>query len=85
MKKEDITTLVIVGTISAVISLLISGRLFSIDEKSVQVPTVQSIEQTFPDVYNDSAYNNFLNPNALDLTIPVEIGDSQNKAPFSGN
>lgn len=85
MKQKDVAILILVAGLSAVISFVLAGIIFSPQKYSAEVPTAQPIDPNFPDVVNDSNYNNFLNPKALDPTVPVQIGDSQNKDPFSGN
>jgi len=84
MKQKDIATLLLVGFVAAIISFFVAGSIFSPQKYSTEVPTIQPIDSQFPDVKNDPAYNSFLNPNGLDLTVPVQIGGSQNNAPFSG-
>jgi hypothetical protein len=84
MRQKDIAALIFVAAIAAVISFLVAGAVFSPKKYSTQVPVAQDIDGTFPDVKNDPAYSSYLNPNGLDLTVPVQIGDSQNTAPFSG-
>ena len=85
MKQKNIALLVIVGLIAAIISFFVAGAVFSPAKYSAKVPVIKKIDSTFPDVKNDSAYSSFLNPKALDLTVPVKIGDSQNNDPFSGS
>lgn len=77
MNKKDITTLIVAGSISAVMAFVISGVIFSPKKYSAEVPTVEAINSSFPDVKNDTKYSNFLNPDKLDLTVPVEIGQNQ--------
>ena len=84
MRQKDIVVLVFVAFIAAIISFLVAGAIFSPQKYSTQVPVAQEIDGTFPDVKNDPAYSSYLNPSGLDLTVPVQIGDSQNSAPFSG-
>ncbi len=85
MKQKDIAVLVLVAGISAIISFVIAGAIFNPSKYSTQVPVAQPINPTCPDVANDSAYNTFLNSKALDLTVPVQIGGSQNKDPFNND
>jgi hypothetical protein len=83
MKQKDVLTLVIVGLVAAVISFFVAGNIFSPQKYSTKVPVAPKIDATFPDVKNDPTYNVIFNPNALDLTVPVQIGGSQNQAPFN--
>ncbi|OGL26184.1 hypothetical protein A3E49_03240 [Candidatus Saccharibacteria bacterium RIFCSPHIGHO2_12_FULL_49_19] len=84
MRQKDLAVLALVGITAAIISFFVAGAIFSPKKYSTKVPTVQKISSQFPDVKNDPTYNSFLNPQALDLTVPVQIGNSQNSAPFSG-
>jgi hypothetical protein len=83
MRQKDIATLILVGFVAAIISFLVAGAIFSPKKYSTQVLTVQEIDPNFPDVKNDPSYNSFLNPGALDLTVPVQIGNTQNDKPFN--
>lgn len=83
MKRKEITVLVFVGVVAAIMSLVISNSLFSSDSKRTsKVPVVESINSTLPDLKNDSAYSSVFNEKALDATQPVQIGNSQNPDPF---
>jgi len=83
MKRSDLLSLVAVTILAGVISLIIANLLFSPKKFSTPVPVVNNISSSFPDVTNDPSYNTFLNTNALDLTLPVQIGNNQNKTPFT--
>lgn len=86
MKRNDIVKVAMVAGVSAIISLVIAGSLFNSPAKHNQkVPIVQPISTSFPDVTNDPSYNTIFNPTALDPTAPVQIGNSQNNAPFTGS
>jgi hypothetical protein len=50
---------------------------------SIKVNSVPEIPATFPDVKNDTTYKNFLNPNALDPTQALQLGNSSNQTPFN--
>lgn len=83
MKQKSNLGLVVVCLIAALISFFVAGKIFSPKKYSTKVPTISKIDPTFPDVKNDSAYSSFLNPSALDLTVPVKIGNNQNNDPFN--
>ena len=86
MKQNDIIKVVLVAGFSAIISFVIAGAIFNSPAKHDQkVPVVQSINPAFPDVANDPSYNVIFNSNALDPTQNVQIGNSQNTAPFTGS
>lgn len=83
MKRKDILTIIFVAGVAGLISFVISNALFNSDKARKQkAPVVEKIDPTFPDVANDSNYNSFLNPRALDPTQPVQIGNNQNNQLF---
>lgn len=82
MKRKDLLTVLVIAIVAGLFSLIIASLVFSPKRLSTKVPVVDSIDKTFPDIKNDPSYTSFLNPNALDLTQPVQIGNNQNKAPF---
>ena len=83
MKRSDLLSLVGVTLLAGVISLVLANILFSPKKFSATVPVVNNINSSFPDVTNDPSYNSFLNTNALDLTLPVQISNNQNQTPFN--
>lgn len=83
MRQKDIAVLILAAGISALVSFIVAGAIFNPSKYSTKVPVALPIEPNFPDVTNDSNFNTFLNPKALDLTVPVQIGDSQNEDPFN--
>lgn len=82
MKQKDIVTLVLVGAITALFSMVVSILVFSPPKHNAKAPTVAPISNSMPDIKNDPDYNNIFNDKALDPTQPVEIGGNQNSAPF---
>lgn len=84
-KRQNLVILIVVGLIAAMISIVISGAIFGTpDRNPIKVPVVDKISPTFPDVQHDSAYTSFLNDKALDPTQLIQIGNSNNTAPFQG-
>ena len=84
MKRQDLALVVVIAVISVVIASILSSIVFKPITKSSEVSEVMPLSSTFPDVVNDPAYNSFLNSNALDPSQPVQIGQSKNNNPFSG-
>ena len=83
MKRNNRTLFIVVGTVAALLSLIISNHIFgSPAHHHLKAPTVETVSTAFPDIKNDSNYNAFLNSKALDPTQPVQIGNTQNTAPF---
>lgn len=85
MKKQDIIRLAVVAILAGLLSLIVTNIIFSVpkDRKS-EVPAVQAMPTSLPDIQHDPSYTSFLNTNALDLTQPVQIGGSQNNSFFNG-
>ncbi len=80
MKQKDIALIVIIGVISAVLSIVISKTLFSAQTaKNTKVEVVQTITDNFPEP--DKAY---FNSNAFDPTRQITIGETANTDPFKG-
>lgn len=80
MNQNDILKLVAAGVFSAIFSFIISGMIFSPKKYSANVPTIENYSSDFPDVKNDPAYNSYLNPDMIDLTIPVKIGENPTRS-----
>ena len=80
--KEISTSLVAVIVASAIVGIILSGLIIK-GPSPTSAPLVPAIPASFPDVKNDSAYNNFLNTNALDLTQLVNINGTRNNSPFN--
>lgn len=86
MKRRDIILIVSVAVITGILSLLISGVIFSVPKnRSSKVPTADIVPTALPDIKNDSSYKAFLNTNALDPAQPVQVGNTQNSTPFNSN
>ena len=86
MKRQDIIRLAVVAVLAGFLSLLVTNIIFSVPKnRSSKVPSVQAIPTSLPDIKNDPSYQPFLNSNSLDLTQPVQIGNSQNNTPFNGS
>lgn len=80
MKQKDILLLVVVAVISGVISLVLSNMLFSSPEKrSQEVEVTDAISADFPTPNKD-----YFNSNAVNPAQPVQIGESTNPNPFTG-
>lgn len=84
MNRKDIATLALVAVTAGILSLIIAGKLFSSAQRPVKVPVAQTLNADFPDVRNDPNLRAIFNNNALDPTQLIQIGNSQNSAPFNG-
>ncbi|MDO8591953.1 MAG: hypothetical protein Q7R60_03475 [bacterium] len=83
MKRSNLTLLIVVAVVAALISFFVSGLAFNSPSKRTKVPVVQAFNPNFPDVKNDPAYQLFMYPGALDPTQPIQIGNTNNTAPFN--
>lgn len=83
MKQKDVALLVATALVAAMFAWVLSSIVFDPTASHVKVKTVEKISSSFPDVKNDSNYNVFLNDKALDLTQPIQIGNSNNNSPFN--
>jgi hypothetical protein len=77
MKQKDIIQLVFIGIFAAIVSFIVSGIIFSPKKHTTTVPVVETLQTSMPDIQNDGNYNRFLNKDALDPTLPVQIGKNQ--------
>lgn len=85
MKRQNLIILIMVAIISAILAIIISNTLFGTPQsKPIKVPVVDKISSSFPDVNNDSKYKSVFNAQALDPTQLIQIGGSNNSAPFQG-
>jgi hypothetical protein len=85
MKRDGLIRLGLIAFVAAVFSYIVAGLVFSSPKtRSTEVPVAQPLSTTFPDVRHDPNYSFFVN-NPLDPTVPIQIGNSQNTAPFTGS
>jgi hypothetical protein len=83
MKKSDLSLLLSIAVVAAIVSFFVSGALFNSPNKQTKVPQVQSITDSFPDIKNDPKYQLFMYSGALDPTQPIQIGNTNNTSPFN--
>ncbi len=79
MKSKDISLIVVVGIVSAVVALLLSGFLFtSGSNRQQKVEIVEPISADFqvPD-------KRYFNENSFNPTQNITIGNGDNETPFS--
>jgi hypothetical protein len=81
MKQKDITLIVVVVAISAIVSLVLSNLLISSPKnRKEKVEVVQKITSDFP-----TPDKKYFNAQSIDPTKLIQIGDNQNTQPFSNN
>lgn len=80
MKQKDISLILVIAIISAVVSFVLSNMLFaSPKHRQQQVEVVSSISSTFAE-----PNTKYFNPSAVDLTQLIQIGTTTNQNPFNG-
>ncbi|HUB94064.1 MAG TPA: hypothetical protein VMB52_06190 [Verrucomicrobiae bacterium] len=80
MKQKDIALIIVIAFVSAVVSYVVSGKLFVTPaNRQQQVQVVDTISPTFqtPDT-------KYFNSNSIDPTQNSQIGGN-NQNPFSGS
>ena len=80
MKQQDILLLVVIAIISGVASFFLSGLLFS---GAAREQTVSRIDQITPEFNQPD--NKYFNVKSINPAGSIQIGDSNNDNPFSGN
>lgn len=84
MKQKDLLAIAVIVIVSAVISSVAAGAIFnSSEQRKEKVPVVEPISSQFPPVQNDTDFQAFFNPTALNPTQLIKIGTSQNPTPFN--
>ncbi len=78
MKRKDITLIIVVGIVAAVLSLLITQTLF-VTKKSREL-TAEKVEP-ISSQFNQPDKTIF-NPNAINPTQLIQIGDGTKTTPF---
>ncbi len=84
MQKKDLSTIIIIVIIAGSISLIFSNLVLKPRAKREKVEVVTVIPSEIQNVKSDPAFTSFYNPNALNPTQAIRIGDQQNQNPFSG-
>jgi len=80
MKQKDLALILVIAFISAVIAVFVSNAVFTGGNKRKQkAEVVESISSEFK--APDSTY---FNPQSIDPTQPITIGNTTNPDPFTG-
>ena len=81
MKQKDLALIIGIALVSAILSFVISGKLFaSPKDREQQVETIEAISTDFP---TPSA--KYFNSSSIDPTQLIQIGNNSNQTPFNGN
>ena len=81
MKSKDISLVVVVGIVSAVIAVLVSSVLFS--SKADRQQTVEVVEPITADFMTPSNDSKYFNNDAINPSQTITIGESTNEQPFN--
>lgn len=82
MKQKDIALFIVVGAVSAVVSVLMSNLLITPSNiKKQQAEKVDSISAEFSVPTTD---NKYFNKDSINPTKLIEIGGDPNTTPFNG-
>lgn len=80
MKQKDISVIIVVAFLSAIISFVLSGKIFVTPENRQQaVEVVDSVTADFK--LPDSRY---FNSNSINPTLDSQLGTDTNQNPFNG-
>ena len=80
MKQKDVALIIIIAFVSAVVSFVVSNKIFVTPaNRQQQVQVVDKIEPSFqqPD-------QKYFNSNSIDPTQTPSIGTNNNQTPFNG-
>lgn len=79
MKSKDIMIIVGVAIVAAIFSYVLAGYIFGgEDSEKLTAPIVQPISAEFPQTLDDRFYN----PESLNLTQVIIIGEGAKDKPF---
>jgi hypothetical protein len=81
VKQKDIALIVLIAGISAVVSFVVSNKLFVTPaNRQQQVEVVDVIDPSFT-----TPNNKYFNSNSIDPTQNSQLGTNNNENPFNGN
>lgn len=81
MKQKDLTLILVIAFISAILSFFLSNKLFVTPEnrqQSVEVIDPISAEMNLPD-------ERYFNENSINPTQNSQLGNNTNQTPFNGS
>lgn len=81
MKKNDIAALILIVSISLVVTYFLAKAILG--EPQNQATNVEVVETISADLTQPSA--SIFNKDAINPTVNIEIGNSANQQPFTGN
>ena len=81
MKQKDVALIIVIAFISAIVSFVVSNKLFiTPSNRQQQVEVVDPIDSSFkaPD-------KKYFNSGSVDPTPPSQVGGDTNQNPFNGS
>jgi len=80
MKQKDIVLIIVIAFVSGVLSLILSKVVFGSPQNRQQtVEVVEPITDEFP-----TPDTKYFNPQSINPTLPIQIGENNNPSPFNG-
>lgn len=79
MKQKDVTLIIIIAFLSAIVSFILSGKLFVTPanrQQPVEVVDVISTQFKLPD-------SRYFNSNSINPTVNSQLGTDTNQTPFN--
>jgi hypothetical protein len=80
MKQKDIALIIVIAFVSAIVSFVISGKIFVTPKNRQQ--KVQVVDVISPSFQTPS--NKYFNSSSIDPTQLVQISANNNQNPFNG-
>ncbi len=78
MKSKDIGLLAVIGIVSAVVAVIVSGWLIPSGDKSQAVEVVKPISSDFSELPKE-----YFNTESINPTKEIQIGQDPNSNPFN--
>ena len=80
MKQKDVALIIVIAAISAILSFVLSSKIFvTPTNRQQKVPVVDAINSTFP-----PPSSRYFNNQSVDPAQLVQIGSNNNQNPFNG-
>lgn len=81
MKQKDIALILIIAFISAVLSFIVSTKIFvTPSNRQQKVEVVDAINSSF-----ETPDSKYFNSNSIDPTLPTQVTTDNNQNPFNGS
>jgi hypothetical protein len=81
MKQKDVALIIVIAAVSAVVSFIVSDKIFvTPTNRQQEVQVVDKISPSF-----QTLDKNYFNTNSIDPTQPSQVGTDNNQNPFNGS